>query len=150
MKEFCLPLQKITMRPVVILKDFYGINAMLDTGALFPIWTADEETLEVLGGIVLKDRVKFGGFGGIAEGKLFRLPTFQVGDLIYPEFNIISCNMNVPGQALLSATMFQGLRYEIDDVNHTLTVTIPDNESNVRNLKIKDENGRLYVLSQSL
>ena len=150
MKQFSLPLQKRTMRPVIILRDFYGINAMLDTGALFPIWTAEENTLELLGGKMEQEYVKFGGFGGIAEGKLYKLPMFRVGELIYPEFHIISCKMNVPGQAILSATMFKDLRYEIDDENHTLIVNIPDTQSNVRNLRIIDDNGRLHVLCHSI
>lgn len=150
MKQFVLKLQEKAQRPVIHLKDFYGIDAMLDTGALFPIWTAEEETLKLLGGVIEKDNVKFGGFGGIADGKLYKLPRFQVGELIYPDFHIISCEMNMPGQALLSATMFQGLRYEVDDENHALTVTIPDKQNNVRNLRIIDENGRLYVFCQSV
>lgn len=149
MKQFSLPLQKRTMRPVVILRDFYSIDAMFDTGALFPIWTAEEKTLEILGGKVENEYVRFGGFGGVAEGKLYKLPMFRVGDLVYPEFHIISCKMNVPGQALLSATMFKDLRYEIDDESHILTVSIPDTQSNVRNLRIIDKNGNLHVLCQS-
>ena len=50
---------------------------------------------------------------------------------------------------LLSATMFSHLRYEVDDENHRLNVTVPDSQSCVRNLTIKDENGHLQVLCTS-
>ena len=50
---------------------------------------------------------------------------------------------------ILSASMFSGLRYEIDDENHKLNVTIPDTQSFVRNLTIWDENGHLQVLCVS-
>ena len=50
---------------------------------------------------------------------------------------------------ILSATMFQKLIYEIDDKNHKFNVTIPEEESAIRNLKIEDSNGRLHILCHS-
>ena len=50
---------------------------------------------------------------------------------------------------IMSASMFSQLRYEIDDENHKLNVTIPDSQSWVRNLIIKDENGHLKVFCTS-
>ena len=38
-------------------------------------------------------------------------------------------DLEVPFNMILSATMFQNLIYEIDDKNHKLNVTIPDEES---------------------
>lgn len=40
--------------------------------------------------------------------------------------------------------------YEIDDKNHKLNVTIPDDESTIRNLKIEDSNGKLHILCHSI
>ena len=62
--------------------------------------------------------------------------------------SIIACaDLNeVPFQLILSATMFDNLIYEIDCKNYNLNVTIPSDESAVRNLRIKDTEGRLYVL----
>lgn len=73
-----------------------------------------------------------------------------IGKLIFPEMAIISCNdlRNVPYHIILSATMFHNLIYEIDNKNHKLNVTVPDGESIVRNLRIEDSNGRLYILCQ--
>lgn len=62
--------------------------------------------------------------------------------------SIIACAdlKEVPFQLILSATMFDNLIYEIDCKNHQLNVTVPNDESIVRNLKIKDSEGRFYVL----
>ena len=46
MKQFTLPLKKNTQRPVVVLNEFYDLEVMLDTGALFPVWVEDEELLK--------------------------------------------------------------------------------------------------------
>ena len=109
------------------------------------LW-GDEEILSKLGATILIDHVEFGGFGGSAEGRLYIIPTFQFGELIYPNFHIIAHKMELPCQIILPATMFRKLRYEIDDENHALNVTIPDNQSNVRNLVSKDTGGKLHVL----
>lgn len=149
MRQFILPMMKETQRPTVVLDDFYHLEAMLDTGSLFPVWVEDEEILEDLGGVVVSDNVEFGGFGGKARGKLYRLPMMKVGSLIFPEFHIIACRMELPCQMILSATMFRHLIYEIDDWNHKFIVSIPNAESEVRNLKIWDKEGRLHVACMS-
>ena len=149
MKQFSLTLQEKTQRPVAHLKNFYGLDAMLDTGALFPIWVAEEETLIELGGSLINKSVEFGGFGGMTTGKLYKLPIFRVGDLIFPEFHIIACQIAIPCQVILSATMFRNLIYEVDDFCHRFSVTIPDTQSEVRNLIIWDTEGRLHVACNS-
>jgi len=50
---------------------------------------------------------------------------------------------------ILSATMFSGLIYEIDDCHHKLNVSVPDKESHVRKLKIEDSNGKLHIFCAS-
>lgn len=50
---------------------------------------------------------------------------------------------------ILSATMFDGLIYEINTKTHKLNITVPNGESNVRNLRIEDSNGHLHVLCSS-
>ncbi len=149
MRHFTLTLQEKTQRPVAHLRNFYGLDAMLDTGALFPIWVAGEQTLLELGGSLVKEKVEFGGFGGMTEGKLYKLPMMKVGNLIFPEFHIISCQIRIPCQIILSATMFRNLIYEVDDFNHKFNVTIPDSQSEVRNLVIWDSNGILHIACTS-
>ncbi len=50
---------------------------------------------------------------------------------------------------IMSATMFRHLIYEIDDHNYKFNVTIPDKESEVRNLVIWDSEGKLHVACNS-
>ena len=142
-------LNKKPQRPIAYLKDWNGIDAMIDTGSLYPVWVADESILRIIGAELIRDDVGFSGFGGRVIGSLYMLPVFQFGELIYPHFNIIAHKLDLPCQMILPATMFRNLSYEIDDGNHMFHVTIPDKESNVRNLVIEDRNGKLHVLCTS-
>jgi len=146
MKQFVLPLIRGAQRPTAILKNFHRLIAMLDTGAVLPVWVEAEETLKAMGGVPIAFNQPFGGFGGTTTGTLYRIPIFRCGELIYPEFPIIAAQIDLPCQMLLSATMFSGLIYEVDDCNHKFNVTIPDHESHVRKLTIEDRNGNLHIL----
>lgn len=59
---------------------------------------------------------------------------------------IANNDINASFNLILSATMFDGLVYQIDTVNHVLNVDVPDHESSVRNLRIEDKDGRQFVL----
>lgn len=148
MKQFTLQLNTDYQRPVIELKAWHSFEALLDTGAFFPIWTANPNILGKIGGVLERKDVRFGGFGGETSGDLYRLNTFMVGDLIFPNMSIIACAdlTAVPFQMILSATMFDNLIYEIDSKNHKLNITVPDDESLVRNLRIKSSSGKLHVL----
>lgn len=151
MKQFTLSLAKNSLRPVVKLENWNNFRALLDTGAFFPIWTAEERILNDLGGKIVKQDVSFSGFGGTTKGNLYELQKLIIGDLIFPNTHIVACKdlKDVPFQLILSATMFYGLIYEIDAKHYKFNVTIPDHESNVRNLRIEDSNGRLHILCHS-
>ena len=151
MKQFTLDLAKDSLRPIVMLNNWNNFNALLDTGAYLPVWVADESVLQALGGECIRKGVNFGGFGGDTVGNLYKLPQLLVGDLIFPNMHIIACKDlgSIPFQLILSATMFNGLIYEIDTFNHKLNITVPANESAVRNLKIEDSSGKLHVLTGS-
>ena len=145
MKQFTLALNKSIQRPTILLNHPHHLQAMLDTGATFPVWTADEDIIEKIGGKLKKTDVPFGGFGGMTKGNLYEIPNFCVGDLIFPSLPVIVSPRNLPCQMLLSATMFSRLIYEIDDQHHQFNVTILEQESTVRNLTVKEDNGRLHV-----
>ena len=145
MRQFTLNLLEKYNKPIVYLENFFKIRALLDTGADLPVWTVDENKLEKIGGIKIKSNVSFGGFGGKAIGNLYRMKYFQLGDLIFPNMNIIAQKINLPCQMILSAPMFHDLIYEIDNVNHKLNVTIPNDKSHIKNLVIYDNNGKMYV-----
>ena len=143
-QQFTLHLKNTTQRPIITLEG--RIDAMIDTGSLFPIWVKDEKLLIKLGGKLIKSNVSFTGFGGSTFGNLYELDLLKIGKLIYPKFHIITCIASLPCYMILSATMFSGLLYEIDDHNHKFNISIPDTQSAVRNLVIKETNGTLHVL----
>ena len=138
-----------SQRPTIRMKEFHGLYALLDTGAVFPVWVASEKWLEELGAAKIMDNVSFGGFGGMATGNLFRLPLLRIGELYYPNMCIIAHRFTMVTPLVLPATMFSHLIYEIDDYHHRLNISIPDTESNVRNLVIKDTEGHLHVACTS-
>ena len=149
MKQFTLELNEDLQRPIIMLKKPVSLDAMLDTGALFPIWVGSEVHLREIGGEFAAKDIPFGGFGGMTKGNLYHLPNFCIGDLIYPSLPVLVSPRKLPCQLLLSATMFSRLIYEIDDHNHRFNVTIPDRESHIRKLVIEDRNGKLHVLCTS-
>ena len=123
------------------------MSAMLDTGSIFPVWVQDEKILvDYMQAELINDSVSFGGFGGEAKGRLYKLPLFKMGMLEYPNLYVIAHRINLPFHMIVSATMLSNLHYEIDDENHILTVRIPENQSNVRKLTIYDSKGKLHVL----
>lgn len=150
-QSFNLGLDTAFQRPVVQLEK--NILAMLDTGALFPVWVASEENLKALGGVKISDSVSFGGLGGKLNGKVYRLDEFKVGDLVYRPLNIVVTKLigNEPTvHMLLSATMFSDLKYEIDNKRHLMTVTIPDGESLERRVIVQDNGTQWQVLAGSV
>ena len=149
MRQMTLELDSAYQRPVVTLDSFYGLDAMIDTGAVYPVWMNGEESLRKLGAAEVMDSIEFGGLGGMTKGALYEIPLFQLGDLIYPRMRIIAHRSSFPVPILLPATMFNDLIYEIDNKHHRLNITVPDDESISRNLTIKDENGHLRVFCSS-
>ena len=72
----------------------------------------------------------------------------QIGELLYPDIHVFvpqeKLDMKFP--YILPATMFDKLILNLDNLNHTLTVYIPDGEQTIRNLKVWDEGGKLYII----
>lgn len=149
MNQFTLPLREEFQRPVIYLSEL-NLDAMLDTGSIFPVWCTKEAILRELGGEKIDDAFPFGGFGGMTTGKLYSLPVFRLGNLVYPHMKIIACEYpSMTWPLILPATMFNHLIYEINNKTHRLNITVPDDESISRNLTIKDENGHLRVFCTS-
>ena len=149
MKQFTMRLNRANQRPIAILKEWHKFSAMIDTGALYPVWVEDTKILDRLNAEKIDDEIRFGGFGGDAYGAIYKIPYFRFGELIYPGLHIIAHRMHLPCQMIVSATMLQDMIYEIDDKNHRMNVTIPDDQSNVRNVRIRREDGLLKVLCSS-
>jgi len=149
LKQMTLELDQTYQRPVVTLENFWDLDAMIDTGAVCPVWMNGEGNLRKLGAEKKQSVIPFGGLGGMTRGALYEIPVFQLGDLIYPRMSIIAHRSNFPVPLLLPATMFNNLIYEINNKTHRLNITVPDNESISRNLTIKDEGGHLRVFCTS-
>lgn len=145
MKQFILKLDDNRQRPVVLLSN--GLTALLDTGAYIPVWTDDEDILvSDMKAELVKENVPLSGFGGSTYGNLYKV-NIDIGGIVYPNMHIIANNdINATFNLILSATMFEGLIYQIDTVNHVLSVDIPDHESNIRNLRVESKDGKQYVL----
>lgn len=145
MKQFTMKLDRKHQRPVVVLKN--GLTALVDTGAYIPVWTDDEDILvSFLGAELVRKHVQISGFGGATYGNLYKV-NMDIGGIIYPNMHIIANNdIDASFNLILSATMFDGLIYQIDTVNHILNIDVPDTESNVRNLRIVSRDGRQFVL----
>ena len=146
MKQITLKLKKNESRPITMLENILAFPAMLDTGALIPVWTHDEKFLEAIGGIKSAETAGFSGFGGHVCGNLYHIPTLKVGELTFNHLPIVAVPLKVPCYMILSATMFIDLIFEIDNVNNRLNVTVPDNQSLIRNLKDYDDNGNLRIV----
>lgn len=145
MKQFSLKLDENYQRPVILLTG--GLTALLDTGAWLPVWTDEEGVLvKKFGAEVIKRKFPFSGFGGVSYGTLYRA-NLVVGELIFLNIPIISSGeLRTTFNAILSASMFDGLVYQVDTVNHVLNIDIPDNESTIRNIKLMDTKGHSFVL----
>lgn len=148
MKEFTVRLVPDSSRPIVSV---YGLDALIDTGADVPVVSVT--AMEFLSDkfhakTVLKD-AKISGFGGDEYGDVLVIDRFEFGDLVFPNMHVFVPRRTLAFPFVLSASMFNRLIYEIDMKNHAMTVRIPDDESNVRNLLIQQQNGELYVLCES-
>lgn len=119
MKQYTLKLDNTRQRPVVILNN--GLTALLDTGAYIPVWTDDEDILtSELGAELVRKDVPLSGFGGCTHGNLYKV-NIDIGGILYPNMHVIANNeINATFNLILSATMFEGLIYQIDTVNHVL------------------------------
>ncbi len=149
MKQYTMKLDNTRQRPVVILNN--GLTALLDTGAYIPVWTDDEAILiSELGAELVRKDVPLSGFGGCTKGNMYKV-NIDIGGIIYPDMHLIANNdINATFNLILSATMFAGLIYQIDTVNHMLNIEIPDGESNVRNLRIVNKEGKVFVLCSAV
>lgn len=109
-------------------KLFPGCTALLDTGAIIPVWTKDVELLQGLGARFYKQNVEFAGFGGKTKGDLYKI-NLSLDKIIFPELPIIVHNSdNIPGYFIFSATMFKNMIYTVDDITKQFVVVCPDNQ----------------------
>ena len=144
MIETIIKLDKDARRPIAELDWFDGCLAMIDTGAIIPVWTSTDNSLIEIGATLERKDVSFGGFGGEAVGNQYRI-NFKLGNIIYVDMPIIAKQMNdLSCHMVLSATLFEKMIYTIDDINKTLEIKIFDNQP-VRNLRLSNDKGGVSV-----
>lgn len=143
--QITIQLDDKARRPVANLNWFHGCRALIDTGALFPIWNGSGSTLaDGFRAKLQKKNVIFSGFGGKTTGDLYRV-NFEMNGLYYIDMPIIASEL--PGSnwnMILSATMFDGMIYEIDTITKTLRIDTKDNQP-VRILRLSNDNSNLSV-----
>lgn len=139
-------LQADVNRPIIHLeKLFPGCTALIDTGAVIPVWTKSVELLKELGAKLYKKDMPFSGVGGETKGDMYKLD-LTLGDFVYPGLPIVVHeDNNIPGFFIFSATMFQDMVYTIDDIRKQFIVKAEDNQV-CRNLSVKTSNGKTVVL----
>ena len=142
--QITIPLDEKASHPVAKLAWFKNCQAMIDTGALFPVWTAPIFQLLSLGAVLEEKNIPFSGFGGQTYGDLYKVD-FKLGNLIYKDMPVIATRMdNLNCHMILSATMFDQMIYTIDTRNHFLSIDTCDNQL-IRHLKIQRTPERISV-----
>lgn len=144
MKNFSIKLLPNYQRPII---ELYGMNTLLDTGAVIPTFSLPLQTLKNLfNAKVILENAEIKGFGGVCKGKICSLENFKVGELTFEKIEVFVPNESVTSHPfLLSASMFVGLKYVIDTINLKLTIEIPENENLTRHFFIKDLRGKLLT-----
>lgn len=143
--QMTIQLDEEARRPIAQIDWFEGCRALIDTGALFPVWNKSEDTLvKKLGAELIRRDVTFKGFGGETQGNLYRV-NFILNNLHYINMPIIANRIQGANWSmLLSATMFDGMIYEIDTVNKKLNIDVKDNQP-VRILRLSDDDNSISV-----
>ena len=118
-------------RPVVNLFNIFpGCKALIDTGALFPVWTASEESLKALG--ARPDPIlpigEITGFGGPAKGNLYRL-TIDLHGIYYIELPVLAVRLPMSRfHMVLPSTMFADMEIAIDYQSHSMVIDTRSNQ----------------------
>lgn len=143
-QQIIMDLDNDSVRPFVTLDWFDGCRALIDTGALIPVWNSTKNSLIRLGGKLIERNTEFTGFGGPAEGDLYRV-TLKFGDLIYPDMPIVTHRLDkLNCRLILPASMFSGMIYTIDNHHKKFLLDVYDNQP-VRNLKVSRDDGSMSV-----
>ena len=143
MKEFSIPLKKDYQRPVI---ELYNLSTLIDTGAIIPVFSMEVSNIKKYFDIklVLQDGI-IGGFDGFVKGSVYSIKNFQVGELIFNDFEVfVPVKPTLQFSFLLSATLFYGMSYEVDNINEKFTVRMKDEQNLERDFKIKSLNNKLY------
>ena len=143
MKEFSIPLKKDYERPVI---ELYNLPTLIDTGSVIPVFsifpTIFEKYFETK---LILENYSIEGFGGKERGSVYSIKNFEVGKLIFKDFEVfVPTRPKVQFPFLLSATLFYGMEYTVDTINNNFIVRMKDEQNLERDFKIKELRGKLY------
>ena len=147
--KICLECDDSFSRPVINLFNvFPGCKALVDTGALFPVWTAPEANLIEIG--AKPDRTcprgEIAGFGGEAKGNLYRI-TINIGGIYYIDLPILASRLkNSRFHMVLPSTMFADMELVIDYQNHRLDIDTRSNQVSYH-MHHKNDDGSLVLVN---
>lgn len=143
--QITIQLDDKARRPIAKINWFNGCRALIDTGALFLVWNGDGKSLEEgFYAKLQKKDVIFSGFGGKTKGDLYRV-NFVLNGIHYIDMPIIASELEGTNwDMLLSATMFDGMVYEIDTINKRLNIDTKDNQL-VRVLRLSNDDNSISV-----
>ena len=143
MKEFSIPLKKNYERPVI---ELYGLPTLIDTGSVIPVVSIFPSTIEKYFEVkLILENERIEGFGGEERGAVYSIKNFQVGELIFNDFEVfIPREPHIRFPFLLSATLFYGMEYTVDTINEKFIVRMKDEQNFERDFKIKSLRNRLY------
>ena len=143
MKEFSIPLKKNYERPII---EIYNLPTLIDTGAVIPVFSIlpaiFEKYFETK--LILNDGF-ISGFGGDERGSVYSIKNFEVGKLIFKDFDVfVPREPRLRFPFLLSATLFYGMEYTFDTINGNFIVRMSDEQKFERDFKLKELHGKLY------
>ena len=143
MKEFSIPMKKDYQRPVI---ELYNLPTLIDTGSVIPVFSIYPTTIEkYFETKLILENESIEGFGGKERGSVYSIKNFQVGKLIFNDFEFfVPRKPRVQFPFLLSATLFYETEYTIDSINGNFIVRMKDEQKFEREFKIKELNGKLY------
>lgn len=143
MKEFSIPLKKDYQRPVI---ELYKLPTLIDTGSVIPVFSIYPAIFEkYFESEKILETGFIEGFGGEEKGSVYSIKNFQVGELIFNDFEVfVPIEPHVKFPFLLSATLFYGMNYEVDNINGKFIVQMKDEQNFERDFKIKSLKNKLY------
>lgn len=122
--------------------------ALLDTGAQVPVYVGGSQFLMRIGGkLIGKDR-SFSGFGGRCSGDIYKID-LDMGGFMFRDLPVMqTTTIDMPFKFILSAPMFSGFSYLIDDRQKILTVNTHDASSS-RHIRVIDKDGHIHVFADT-
>ena len=146
LKSFSIELIKKCERP---LTNLHGLTALIDTGAIIPVFSMSEDDLkEYFNAHLKRSDIYIGGIGGRCDGDVYVVKNFQIGEMIFENMDVFVPKDITPFEKkpiMLSATLFFGTKYEIDTINSKFTVTYPEDFKLIKDFNILDLRGKIYA-----